>query len=88
VSQLLLAGIVYTNSHNYSNTETRRTTNSLNLTMVFDNVHEHSSQNPEMLGFIFNLTKKKKTNKAKVKVLVRYAQRSLYVMIFNTNNTV
>ena len=35
---------LYTHSHNYSNTEVRRTTNSLNPTMVFDNMHEHSSQ--------------------------------------------
>ena len=34
---------LYTNSHNYSNTEVRRTTNSLNPMMVFDNMHEHSS---------------------------------------------
>ena len=35
---------LYTHSHNYSNTLVRRTTNSLNPTMVFDNMHEHSSQ--------------------------------------------
>ena len=34
---------LYTHSHNYSNTEVRLTSNSLNPTMVFDNMHEHSS---------------------------------------------
>ena len=34
---------LYTCSHNYSNTEVRRTTNSLNPMMVFDNMHEHLS---------------------------------------------
>ena len=43
----------YTHSHNYSNTEVRRTTNSLNLTMVFVNMHEHSSQQQQQQPFYF-----------------------------------
>ena len=48
---------LYTHSHNYSNTEVRRATNSLNPTMVFDNMHEHSSH----LSF-YKQRKRKRTN--------------------------
>ena len=64
---------LYTQSHNYSNTEVRRTTNSLNPTMVFDNMHKHSSH----LSFY-----KQRKNKLKVSNEIKRETSTLHRKIW------